>query len=74
MGYSDRECDITDIFEDSEANSVKIENIPTEAPDIAAIKASRPDKSDSFFGPNVIKICQKADIVFMALHGGESRR
>ena len=71
MGYSDKECDITDIFENSEANSVKIEEIPTEAPDIKAIKASRPDKSDSFFGPNVIKICQKADIVFMALHGGE---
>lgn len=71
MGYSDKECDITDIFENSEANSVKIDSIPTEAPDIKAIIASRPDKSPSFFGPNVIKICQKADIVFMALHGGD---
>ena len=25
MGYSDKECDITDIFEHSEENSVKIE-------------------------------------------------
>ena len=24
MGYSDKECDITDIFEDSEKNSVKV--------------------------------------------------
>ena len=71
MGYSDKECDITDIFEHSEENSVKIETIPSEAPDIKAIIASRPDQSPSFFGPNVIKICQKADIVFMALHGGD---
>ncbi|QFJ54831.1 D-alanine--D-alanine ligase family protein [Pseudobutyrivibrio xylanivorans] len=71
MGFSDAECDITDIFENSEENSVKVENIPTEAPDIKAIIASRADKSASFFGPNVIRICQKADIVFMALHGGD---
>lgn len=71
MGYKDVECDITDIFENSEENSVKVADIPTEAPDIEAIKASRPDQSLSFFGPNVIKICQKADVVFMALHGGE---
>ncbi len=71
MGYKDKECDIDDIFENSEEASVKINNIPTEAPDIKAIIASRPDQSPSFFGPNVIKICQKADIVFMALHGGD---
>lgn len=71
MGYSDKECDITNIFDDCEGNSVKLETIPTEAPDIQAIIASRPDQSPSFFGPNVIKICQKADIVFMALHGGD---
>ncbi|WP_033152979.1 D-alanine--D-alanine ligase family protein [Pseudobutyrivibrio ruminis] len=71
MGYSDAECDITDIFEDSINNSVKVETIPSEAPDIDAIIKSRADQSPSFFGPNVIKICQKADIVFMALHGGD---
>ena len=71
MGYSDAECDITDIFEDSINNSVKVETIPSEAPDIDAIIKSRVDQSPSFFGPNVIKICQKADIVFMALHGGD---
>ena len=71
MGYSDSECDVTDIFLNSEENSVKVNDIPTSAPDIKAIIASRPDKSPSFFGPNVIKICQMADIVFMALHGGD---
>ncbi|SDB51393.1 D-alanine-D-alanine ligase [Pseudobutyrivibrio sp. YE44] len=71
MGFKDKECDIDDIFENSEEYSVKIENIPTDAPDLKAIKASRADKSESFFGPNVIRICQKADIVFMSLHGGD---
>lgn len=39
------------------------------APDPAQIKAMRKDRSDCFFGPNVIRICQMADIVFLALHG-----
>lgn len=38
-------------------------------PDIDEIKAMRTDHSHGFFGPNVLKICQDADIVFMALHG-----
>ncbi len=71
MGYGDAECDITDIFEDSENKSVDVDNITADAPDIDAVIASRPDQSPSFFGPNVIQICQKADIVFMALHGGD---
>lgn len=48
----------------SEINPVKDEN-----PDIEKIKALRPDGDKQFFGPNVISICQAADIVFMALHG-----
>ncbi len=40
-------------------------------PDLEAIKASRPDQSDVFFGPNVIDLCRMADIVFLGLHGGE---
>lgn len=43
--------------------------ISEKAPDIAAVKASRKDKSNSFFGENVIEICKQSDIVFMALHG-----
>ena len=38
-------------------------------PDIERIKASRGGESVSLFGENVIEICKKADIVFMALHG-----
>jgi len=71
MGYTDAECDVTGIFDISEEASVKISTIPTEAPDIKAVIASRADQSKNFFGPNVIKICQMADIVYMALHGSD---
>ncbi len=45
-------------------------------PDIAGIKALRSDGDRNYFGPNVIKLCQEADVVFMALHGenGENGR
>ena len=46
-------------------------NISTTEPDIAAVKASRPDQSDCFLGPNVIELCRMADITFLGLHGGE---
>lgn len=41
-----------------------------EAPDLEAVKAGRKWKSPSLFGPGVLEICQKADVVFLALHGG----
>lgn len=69
MGYKEAEEDISDIFEHTLEASVEVSNIPEVAPDLAKVKASRKDQSDCFFGPNVIKMCQMADIVFMALHG-----
>ena len=69
MGYKDEECDISNIFEISEEASVDTANISEIAPDLEKVKASSKDQSDCFFGPNVIAICRKADIVFMALHG-----
>ena len=69
MGYSDKEEDLEGIFERAEEISVKAEDIPEVAPDLAKVKASRKDQSDCFFGPNVIRLCQMSDIVFMALHG-----
>lgn len=69
MGYSDKKEEISDIFEHAEEASVRVEGIREQAPDLAAVKAQRTDQSDNFFGPNVIEICQRADIVFMALHG-----
>lgn len=69
MGYKDAEENLSDVFEISESISFKDEAITSVAPDLKAVKASRKDQSDCFFGPNVIQICRKADIVFMALHG-----
>ena len=46
-------------------------NVGTTEPDIEAVKASRPDQSDCFLGPNVIELCRMADITFLGLHGGE---
>ena len=69
MGYSDKEEDLTGIFDRAEAVSVKVAAIPETAPDLEKVKAQRKDQSDNFFGPNVIELCQAADIVFMGLHG-----
>lgn len=46
-------------------------NIGTDEPDLESVKASRPDQSDCFLGPNVIELCRLADITFLGLHGGE---
>ena len=69
MGYSDKEENLTGIFDRTEEVSVQVKDIPETAPDLAKVKASRKDQSDCFFGPNVINMCRMADIVFMALHG-----
>ncbi|WP_461224591.1 D-alanine--D-alanine ligase family protein [Lacticaseibacillus suihuaensis] len=37
----------------------------------ADINALRQDGTTQLFGPNVLAICQAADIVFLALHGGD---
>ena len=69
MGYDEQEVDLSGIFDRADEISVKVSDIPEVAPDLAAVKASRKDQSPCFFGPNVIRMCQMADIVFMALHG-----
>ena len=69
MGYSDKEEDLSGIFDRADEISMQVSEIPTEAPDLAKVKASRKDQSDCFFGPNVINMCRMADIVFMASHG-----
>lgn len=51
-------------------------SISQQAPNLMEIKRKRGSSPDGFFGKNVIDICKKADIVFMALHGanGEDGR
>ncbi len=69
MGYSDKEEDLTDIFSRAEEVSITVGEIPETEPDLDKVRAQRTDKSDCFFGPNVIRLCQMADIVFIGLHG-----
>lgn len=51
-------------------------SVAKEEPDLAAVRASRRDKSASMFGKDVLTVCQMADVVFLALHGtcGEDGR
>ena len=51
-------------------------HVSKEAPDLAQVKASRQDRSNSQFGPGVLELCRQADCVFLALHGtcGEDGR
>ncbi|MDE7219208.1 MAG: D-alanine--D-alanine ligase [Oscillospiraceae bacterium] len=52
------------------------EEITSRAPDLAAVRASRRDRSSSLFGPGVLEVCRLADAVFLGLHGecGEDGR
>lgn len=64
-----KENDLENIFTLEKDWVKEINPIKDENPDIDKIKALRLDGDKQFFGPNVISICQKADVVFMALHG-----
>lgn len=66
LGYNGSVDGIFDRDEDWEA---QVKGISETNPDIEAVKALRPDWKKQFFGPNVIALCQAADVVFMALHG-----
>lgn len=67
LGYDQEVTE--DIFTKNYDWAADIGAVSENAPDIAKVKAMRKDQSDNFFGPNVIDLCQKADIVFLALHG-----
>ncbi len=68
--------DVTTLFETAAGSEIKVNSVPEKAADLAQVKAMREDKSNCFFGPNVIELCRFADIVFLALHGenGEDGR
>ena len=63
------EEDADGIFEKEKDWAGEMGVITDKNPDIEQVKAMRPDGDKNFFGPNVISICQAADVVFMALHG-----
>lgn len=49
----------------------KIVRVEQTAPDLAAVRASRPDSGLGDLGKHVIELCQAADIVYMGLHGAD---
>ena len=44
-------------------------SVDRQAPDLAAVRAKRRWTGKGDFGPGVLELCAKADIVFLALHG-----
>ena len=54
----------------------ELTKIGRQAPDLAAVRASRSGGGDSLFGPGVLEACRMADVVFLGLHGacGEDGR
>ncbi len=70
MGIEEKIDSIDALFENGYDFTKAITGVSTQIPQLEDIKAMRKDKSDSIFGENVIDICRKADICFLALHGG----
>ena len=66
LGYENA---MENIFEQDVDWIAQVGSISEECPDLEAVKALRKDGEKNFFGPNVLTICQEADVVFMALHG-----
>ncbi|MCM1190308.1 MAG: D-alanine--D-alanine ligase [bacterium] len=66
LGYEEA---TEDIFDREADWAARIGGIGEKNPDLDAVKALRKDGGKSFFGPNVLELCQRADCVFMALHG-----
>lgn len=73
LGYGEAEwkndADASDVFASDRDWAKDVGAVTEENPDITHIKALRPDGEKNFFGPNVIRLCQAADVVFLALHG-----
>ena len=60
---------LNEVFDLPDAGLEIASGIKTTAPDIEAVRASRPDQSECYLGPNVVELCRLADITFMGLHG-----
>lgn len=67
--YLGWEEDVHDIFALDRDWSKNFGAISEINPDISAVKALRKDNPECAIGPNVVRICSQADIVFLALHG-----
>lgn len=69
-GYNEVDSDwLEGLFESDRDWSHDIGKTIGSSPDLSTLKTLRPGRSGSYFGKNVIELCQLADIVFLALHG-----
>lgn len=66
-GIDANESDFEDLFKDNTGSAYSYV-VPEFEPDLSDIKA-RNNNGDALIGQNVLKICQTADVVFIALHG-----
>ena len=70
LGYEQQPFDVQSLF-DNQYSFVNESGVKETIADIEVVKRARLDQSDCFIGAHVIDICREADIVFLALHGGE---
>ncbi|MCI9340248.1 MAG: D-alanine--D-alanine ligase [Dorea sp.] len=69
FGYPCDPDKLEEVFDLPDGGLGIAEGIKTTAPDLEALRRSRPGESASLLGPNVIELCRMADITFMGLHG-----
>ena len=72
MGLEHTPENLEDVFTLPDHGLDIVKNISTEEPDLAAVKASRPDQSDCFFGPNVIELQAAFDLLGIKYTGPDS--
>ena len=75
LGIEDVPEDLDSLFDAPDGLCPPAEIAPA-APDLDAVRRSRRDQSPCVFGPHVVELCRRADIVFLGLHGrdGEDGR
>lgn len=74
LGYEGDLAINEDIFKANVEWDKDVTAISAEQPDLSHLKELRKDGGKSLFGPNVLALCDMADIVFLGLHGANGRR
>lgn len=69
LGYEGE--DYKDIFSVKKQWDEGITKVSEVNPNLSEVKKLRKDNPNVYLGPHVLDICRQADIVFLALHGGD---
>ena len=75
LGLEQVPADLDTLFDAPDGLCADV-RVRAQAPDLEAVRRSRPDQSPSHIGPHVLEVCAASDIVFLGLHGmdGEDGR